>query len=145
MATTRRSKSSPIATVLIAILVLAIGCWQAVGNARLKKECTETVTGRVIEITKQHGGRSGIKYRATVSYSTPNGTYTVRTPSGKTHYSQGENITVKYSPSDHSKAYTPDHTSHPVLFIVFGAILLVVGGFGIFRKYILRTGSYSEY
>lgn len=145
MATVTRSKSSPIATVLVAILILAIGCWQAVGNARLKKECTETVTGRVIEITRQHGGRSGTKYRATVSYTISDRTYTVRTPSSKTHYSQGETITVKYSPSDPSKAYTPDHTSHPIIFIIVGLICLVIGVIGLFKKYILRTGSYSEY
>ena len=43
------------------------------------------------------------------------------------------------------KAYTPDHTSHPIIFIIVGLICLVIGVIGLFKKYILRTGSYSEY
>ena len=133
-------KTSPWALVALAVLIFVIVGWQTAVNVRNKKTCTMSTTGVVISVSSHHERRSGWRYTATVSYNTESGTYTVRTPSSGTHFTEGQHITVNYSPSDPSKAYTPDYTSHPIMMFLAGLFCLAIGCVGLYKKYILRTG-----
>lgn len=138
MASTRGKKTSPVLLLVLAVLMIVISAKGLTQYTHCKKLCTQTTTGSVTDVTRSHSRRGGTKYRATVSYSAGNGTYTVRTASSSHYFTRGEQVRVMYSPGEPSLAYTPDYKDNPIFTLIIGLVLFGIGGWGAAQKLLVK-------